>query len=182
MSIKYAILGLLSWRSLTGYDLKKMFADSVALYWSGNNNQIYRTLVDLHEEGLVTQEIQQQDNYPARKIYSITEKGISRLKKWVLSKPELPDLKNAFLVQLEWADLLDLEELDTLAGEYEDEVLMQFMMLQAKEQPLNAAVARTPREAYLWGMIRESWITFYQNELNWIRKLRKELGEMESNG
>ena len=144
MSIKYAILGLLSWRPLTGYDLKKLFTDSVALYWSGNNNQIYRTLVDLHEEGLVTQEIQHQENYPSRKIYSITDKGVSRLKKWVRSKPELPDLKNAFLIQLEWGDLLEPHELDALAGEYEDEVLMQLKMLQAKQQPLNAAVARTP--------------------------------------
>ena len=40
MAIRYAILGLLSWRPFTGYDLKKMIGDSVFLYWSGNNNQI----------------------------------------------------------------------------------------------------------------------------------------------
>ena len=42
MTIKYAILGLLSWKPFSGYDLKKIFVDSASLYWSGNNNQIYR--------------------------------------------------------------------------------------------------------------------------------------------
>ncbi|RPI32756.1 MAG: DUF4180 domain-containing protein, partial [Chloroflexota bacterium] len=42
MDIKFAILGYLSWRPFSGYDLKKLFADSAAFYWSGNNNQIYR--------------------------------------------------------------------------------------------------------------------------------------------
>ena len=179
MSIKYAILGLLSWRPLTGYDLKKIFADSVALYWSGNNNQIYRALVELHEEGLVTQEIQHQENYPSRKIYSVTEKGISRLKKWVQTEPDLPELKNAFLVQLAWADLLSPQELDALAGEYEEEVLMQLMMLRAKEQPLSEEVARTPREAFLWRMICENWIHFYEGELEWVRNLRTGLNKIE---
>ena len=69
MSIKHAILGFLSWSPLTGYDLKKRFMGSTTLYWSGNNNQIYRSLVDLHQNGFVTKEVQQQEKLPARKIY-----------------------------------------------------------------------------------------------------------------
>ena len=83
MSIKYAILGLLSWKSLSGYDLKKMIADSAALYWSGNNNQIYKTLVQLLDEELVTSEVHYQENLPPRKVYTINEKGQDELKKWV---------------------------------------------------------------------------------------------------
>ena len=44
MTLEYAILGLLSWKPFSGYDLKKIFSDSPIYYWSGNNNQIYRTL------------------------------------------------------------------------------------------------------------------------------------------
>ena len=40
MTIKYAMLGFLSWRPLAGYDIKKLMVDSPVLYWSGNNNQI----------------------------------------------------------------------------------------------------------------------------------------------
>ena len=45
MSIEYAILGLLSWKPFSGYDLKKIIAESEVYYWSGNNNQIYNSLV-----------------------------------------------------------------------------------------------------------------------------------------
>jgi PadR family transcriptional regulator, regulatory protein AphA len=188
MSIDYAILGLLNWRPLTGYDLKKMFAGSAALYWSGNNNQIYTTLVKLHENELVTREVELQTDSPSRKIYSITPKGQTELKKWLLSEPEPPQLKNSFLIQLAWADQLSPDELDTLLDKYEIEMQMQLSMLQVQEQQrnispsgtprdayINITLARTPREAVLWGMIQENWISFYENELNWIRKLRKQL-------
>ena len=188
MAIDYAILGLLSWRPMTGYDIKKMFAGSAAFYWSGNNNQIYTTLVKLHENGMVTREVEIQEDSPARKIYSITPKGQSELKNWLFSEPEPPELKNTFLIQLAWADQLRPEELDMLLEKYESEIQMQVSMLQTQKQQkniapsgkvrdayINASLARTPREAVLWGMIQENWISFYENELKWVRKLRKQL-------
>jgi len=188
MSIEYAILGLLSWRPLAGYDIKKMFAGSAAFYWSGNNNQIYTALVKLHENGLVTREIEIQEDSPSRKIYSITAKGQTELKNWLRSEPEPPELKNTFLVQLAWADQLGSEELDMLLEKYEAEVQMQVSMLQTQKQQknispsgkvrdayINASLARTPREALLWTMIQENSISFYENELKWVRKLRKQL-------
>jgi DNA-binding PadR family transcriptional regulator len=188
MSIDFAILGLLSWRSLTGYDIKKMFAGSAALYWSGNNNQIYTSLVRLHEREFVTREIVFQEDSPPRKIYSITDAGREALRTWLLTEPEPPQLKNSFLVQLAWADQLSAEELDELLGRYEEEMQVQLEMLQVQktqrnETPsgkprdayINATLARTKREVLLWSMIQENWISFYQNELNWVRTLRAEM-------
>ena len=166
-----------------------MFAGSAALYWSGNNNQIYTTLVKLHGEELISREIELQEDRPPRKIYSITAKGQEELKNWLHSEPEPPQLKNSFLIQLAWADQLSPAELDTLLEKYESEIQMQLSMLRTQEQQrnispsgtprrdayINVTLARTPREAVLWGMIQENWISFYQNELNWVRKLRKQL-------
>ena len=91
MSIKFAILGLLSWKPSTGYDLKKVFEESSAMYWSGNNNQIYKSLVQLLDEGLVTNEIRHQDSSPSKKVYTITDEGLAELREWTLSLPEAPD-------------------------------------------------------------------------------------------
>ena len=190
MSIEHAILGLLNLRPLTGYDIKKMFAGSAVIYWSGNNNQIYTTLVKLHENELVTVEVELHADRPSRKIYSITAKGQAELKKWLLSEPEPPQLKNSFLIQLAWADQLSPDELDTLLGKYESEMKMQVSMLRTQERQrnispsgtprdayINITLARTPREARLWSMIQENWISFYENERNWVRKLRNQLGD-----
>ncbi len=196
MSIEYAILGLLSWRPLTGYDLKKVFEDSTALYWSGNNNEIYHALVRLHKEGWVTREIQPQENLPARKIYTISARGRSELNQWVRSNPEPPQLRHTFLIQLAWADDLIPRELDALLENYEEEILTQWLMCraQARAEPeggppakaprpafLDAAQARTPREALLWGRIRQRWLAFYAEELTWVRALRNELAEGNEN-
>ena len=188
MTIGHAILGLLSWQPLSGYDIKKMFAGSSALYWSGNNNQIYTALAKLHKKELVAREIEMQEDKPARKIYSITDKGLEELKKWLHSMPETPDLKNSFLIQLAWADQLDAEELDAILVQYRDEIQNHLLILQVKAEEkdispdgnfrdayINPALARTPREAMLWSMIQENWISFYQNELDWVRKLRQQL-------
>ncbi len=178
MNIKYAILGFLSWHPFTGYDLKKVFTDSEFIYWSGNNNQIYRTLMQLNREELVTNEVHHQDNYPSRKVYTITEKGLAELREWILSSPELPQLRNTFLIQLSWADQLEHSELDSLLGKYEYEIHMQLLMRQERDRRGSANPARTPREAYLWDMIFQNWITSYENELSWVHKVRKELAEM----
>lgn len=175
MTIQYAILGFLSWRPLSGYDLKKLIADSQAFYWSGNNNQIYKTLVQLHAEGLVESEVQQQENYPARKEYRLTERGAAALRQWVLSAPELPQFRSTFLVQLAWADLLDAAELEDLLARYEHMVEMQVLILQERERRGNLNPARTPREAHLWRAIGSYFVTAYADELAWVRKLRKEL-------
>ena len=180
MTIEYAILGLLSWRPMTGYDLKKMFTGSTALYWSGNNNQIYSSLVRLHREGSVSLEIQQPAAGPARKVYSITPQGKARLKQWVLAAPEPPQLRHPFLVQLAWADQLDDHELETLLTRYEEEINTQLLLLRSqskKSRPeyFDAALARTPREACIWEMIQENWQGFYDHEMDWVHRLRKEL-------
>jgi len=173
MDIKYAILGFLSWQPCTGYDLKKLVTSSPAFYWSGNNNQIYTTLVKLHKEGLVTDRMQPQERYPARRIYTVTEAGLAELRGWVLSEPELPQYRAMFLVQLAWADALSAGELDGLLAKYEEEIKLQLRMLRERERRgINLNPARNPREKYIWTMIDENHIGRYAYELEWVRRLR----------
>ncbi|MEQ7054430.1 DUF4180 domain-containing protein [Paenibacillaceae sp. P-4] len=175
MSIKYAILGLLSWKPASGYELKKIFEDSSAMYWSGNNNQIYKSLVQLLDDGLVTNEIKHQESSPSKKIYSITDVGMLRLKEWVLEEPELPELKNTFLIQLAWADQLDDEELDDLLDRYEDRINMQLVYQQEKMNRGLQEPNRNEREAFLWNKISENLLSNYLNELKWVQGIRMEL-------
>jgi DNA-binding PadR family transcriptional regulator len=177
--IQYAILGLLSWQPLSGYDLKKIISQSEVFYWSGNNNQIYTALIRLHGEGLVDRQILQQESLPAKKIYSITQQGRDELRRWLLSTAELPEVHNTFLIQLAWADMLTAEELDALLGRYEAEIDLKLRM-QVREQREKstrpeAAPRRTGREIYLWEQIAENQLSTYRNELNWVRRMREEL-------
>lgn len=176
MSIKLAILGILSWKPATGYDVKKIIEESLFMHWSGNNNQIYRSLVQLLDEELVTSEILHQESSPSKKMYTITQKGERELKNWVQSSPQLPESKSSFLNQLAWADQLSPSELNDLLMKYEEEVSLHVVLLQEKMRRGLFSPTRTQREIFIWNRINEHVIASYKNEWFWVHQLRKELG------
>ncbi|MBL8133465.1 MAG: PadR family transcriptional regulator [Anaerolineae bacterium] len=178
MSIRYAILGMLSWKPMTGYDLKQYFRDSLTMYWSGSSNQIYTTLVELHKEGLVTRETEDQETGPSRKVYTITTGGEEALRAWLLTAPELPEVKHPFLIQIAWADALTLGELDRLLARYEEELVIKLRMLREQIQRLTSAMQspnRTLRERLLWDRINANWMMLYEGQLAWVQALRADL-------
>lgn len=180
MSINYAILGILSYQPFTGYELKKIIQDSPFMYWSGNNNQIYKALLELRNEGLVTSEVHHQESSPSKKIYTVTEEGLAALRHWILTASEPPELKKTFLIQLAWADLLSAAELDSLISGYENQVQTQLLMQREYLRRKNLAPDRTPRELLLWDLIHGNLIASCENELNWIQQVRRALcGNME---
>jgi len=173
MLIHHAILGLLSYRSFTGYELKKRMQDSSFMYWSGNNNQIYKGLMNLQNEGLVTCERYDQTDAPPKKVYTITEEGWSALKRWSQGAPELPEIKMPFLVQLAWSGQLSGGELEQLLKQYEEEVKGRLLLEQGKGQKSVLAPDRTPRETAIWNLIQGRVTRVYQDELDWIRQVRE---------
>ena len=172
MGIRHALLGFLSWKPFSGYELKKIIAASDSMHWSGNSNQIYPTLVQLHRDGLVTAKLHEAAHGPARKMYSITERGRQELTDWLRSEPEQLETRNAFLVQLAWADMLRPDDLDGLLATYEDQTRMQILMCEEKERRGIVNPARTPREAYLWKMIFRNRVEHFRTELSWVRRIR----------
>jgi PadR family transcriptional regulator AphA len=81
---RFAVLGILSYGPMSGYDIKKFYAQSVAGFWSESYGQIYPILKRLAEEGLATKSVRKQDGKPDRHIYTITEKGREELQQWLV--------------------------------------------------------------------------------------------------
>lgn len=175
MDLRGAILGLLSWKPASGYDLKRLISDSEIFYWSGNNNQIYKSLLELQVEGLATNEIQVQEKLPAKKIYSITAAGMAELRRCLLAEPELPEVRKGFLIQLAWAEMLSDDEVLDLLGRYEEEVATRLRMYRAQAAGRDAGPQRSPRERYLWRRIAENLAAACQAELDWAQQTRQEL-------
>ncbi|HTX73294.1 MAG TPA: PadR family transcriptional regulator [Rectinemataceae bacterium] len=180
MSIRTAILGFLSWKPFTGYELKKFFADALSFHWSGNNNQIYGSLVELHKDGAVTIEVQQQDKLPARKVYTITDRGLEELRAWLLSEPELPAVRSDFTTRLSWAAQLSPAELEQMLDAYERQLLAQVLMYREKLARGTISPSRTPLEKRLWESIEVHAIAFYEQELQWVKGLREDLQHDEA--
>jgi PadR family transcriptional regulator AphA len=81
---RFAVLGILSYGPMSGYDIKKFYAQSVAGFWSESYGQIYPILKRLAEEGLATKSVRKQEGKPDRHIYTITEKGREELQQWLV--------------------------------------------------------------------------------------------------
>jgi PadR family transcriptional regulator, regulatory protein AphA len=178
MSISFAILGFLSWKPFSGYELKKIFADALSFHWSGNNNQIYGSLIELHRSGAVSIEVRQQEKHPAKKLYTITEQGRARLKTWLLSEPELPLLRSLAHIQLAWAESLSGAELDGLLAAYERQLSDQAIMCRETIRRGSPVPGRSEREKLIWASIDENRAAFYERELAWARGLRARLQEL----
>ena len=81
---KYAIMGILSMGSMTGYDIKKRFEKSLSYFWSESYGQIYPILKNLAKQRLATRSIKKQTGKPDRHIYALTDKGRKALQEWMI--------------------------------------------------------------------------------------------------
>ena len=75
MSLERGILGFLSMRPMSGYDIKKLFDLSAAYFWPADQTQIYRTLKKLSKDGLVEFQGHKKGQTVDRKVYAVTESG-----------------------------------------------------------------------------------------------------------
>ena len=78
-TLRYAILGLLNRRDMSGYDLTKEFETTLAEFWGAKHSQIYPELKALADEGLIAYQIEISGTVLEKKVYSITERGRTAL-------------------------------------------------------------------------------------------------------
>ena len=81
---RFAVLGILSYGPMSGYDIKKFYEKNVAGFWSESYGQIYPILKRLATEGLATRSVHKQEGKPDRHIYALTEKGRQELQQWLV--------------------------------------------------------------------------------------------------
>lgn len=86
----YVILGILSLRPSSGYDIKKTIENSIGYFYKVSNGQIYPVLKKLLDESAVIYTIEKNNGKPERKSYSITQRGHEVLLEWL----ESPGYKN----------------------------------------------------------------------------------------
>lgn len=99
MSLKNAILGLLSQGPKTGFDLIRDFDVANSVIWPAPQNEVYRVLAALAKEGLI--EAGAAGARGAR-TYAVTEAGLEVLNAWLAQPSDYtlryePMLKAVFL-------------------------------------------------------------------------------------
>jgi PadR family transcriptional regulator, regulatory protein AphA len=114
MSLRYAILGFLTIRPFSGYDIKRYFDNSVRHFWNADQAAIYRTLADLEKDQLVGHERVEQQTRPDRKLYHITPAGIAELDAWLVSPAAAVVRREPLLLKLFFTNRLGAEGLSAV--------------------------------------------------------------------
>lgn len=178
MSLNHVILGLLTREPLTGYEIKKIIQSSPYMYWSGNNNQIYKSFADLLDEAYVTKEIQHQNGAPSKNIYSITEDGLSEFRNWMLSLTEEPTFRNQFLIKLSLADAMKNHELESILSDYENVVRMHLILAEKNRSDMKLPQKTSDRNSIHLDFIHDNLCSFYETELSWISRVKTYLDSL----
>jgi PadR family transcriptional regulator, regulatory protein AphA len=106
----YAVLGMLSLRSWTGYELTQQMRRSLDYCWPKTESVLYdepRRLVSL---GLARAKSEKSGGR-VRQRYEITAAGRRALRKWLRSEPQDPRLELEVMLRLLFADQGDAEDL-----------------------------------------------------------------------
>jgi len=124
MSLKHGLLGLLNYEdAMTGYELDKLFKNSLNYFWQAKTSQIYRELSAMEEMGWLTSERVIQEDKPNKRVYSITDAGRAELIKW-LSSPDIGmsgGVKSTFLMRIFFGADIEKEKTLELLRQYREE-------------------------------------------------------------
>ena len=99
----YAVLGLLSVRPWTTYELAKQVQRSLNWFWPRAERKLYDEPKRLLEQGLVSATQEMTGKRP-RTVYAITRKGRSALRSWLSERPEPPTVEFEGMVKVFFAD------------------------------------------------------------------------------
>jgi PadR family transcriptional regulator, regulatory protein AphA len=173
--LKYVLLGGLSYQPLTGYQLKQFVDTSTKHFWYAQTSQVYRTLDTLEKEGLLTSQIQEQEDRPDRRLYHITPAGRDDLKMW-LAQPmtEIEPTKDSLLVRLFFSAQLDKDTVLTQLR-LQRSLRQQQLNLLRNEIPalIQAGVERRPelkRDALLWDATRRLGELGEETYIRWLNE------------
>ncbi len=109
-TLKYAILGLLNKKEMTGYELSKEFESTLFEFWTASHSQIYPELKSLTKDGLIEYHVEITGTVLEKKVYTITEDGKKEFKKWEETLyPVKPLPKDEFRLQLFFSHLASPE-------------------------------------------------------------------------
>lgn len=177
MYLDHAILGFLSYRSFSGYELKRIFDSSVKHFWSADQSQIYRTLARLTEKGFTQIEVVTQTDRPDRKMYHITSDGREELKRWLAGPFPMEASHSGPLVQVFFMGKLSNQEALT---KFEEAAAMFRQVLQMYEAvPANTEefvkIVGSAREAYYWYSTLQMGILTTRASLTWVENVIDDL-------
>jgi DNA-binding PadR family transcriptional regulator len=185
---RYALLGMLSYTPMSGYDMKKMSDHSIGHFWNENFGNIYPVLKKLEEGGLVSMVREDPSDGPSKKVYTITGRGRGELERWLRKPPEPMVLREELLLQVFYGHWVEKKViLDKVRAELgRVEQIIEVLKAIRKHMKNGDNIREAPPEARFimeegtpyWQATVEYGLHYYKGIRKWCRQtIRKLAGD-----
>jgi DNA-binding PadR family transcriptional regulator len=169
--LQCALLGLLSRRALSGYEILKRFRRSVVFFWHARRSQIYAELRRMETLGLVTSELAVQQARPNKRHYALTPGGRAALRAWLEAPAPAGPVKDPMLLRTFFADLLDTGVAARALREHgaaHSRVLAEFEAIRAALERRHGPLETTEDRALFFGhLVLQQGIRHERMYANW---------------
>ena len=136
----FAILGLLSWKPMSGYDIKKLVEMSLSHFWSESYGNLFPTLNALVDEGLATKRVDPGSGGRRRQEYKVTPKGRRAYKKWMCEPADPVQMRNELQLKFFLTSRGSIDDSIRLLEEYRAQQKERYVEFKSSEVMLAQAV------------------------------------------
>ncbi|MEU0481229.1 PadR family transcriptional regulator [Streptosporangium sp. NPDC006013] len=190
MSLQHALLGVLEARPMNGYELTRFFDAAPRWVWSAPQSQIYPTLRQMEQAGLIEGQKEIRGTRLKRTVYSITERGLEELRTWLGTGHALAPVRDSFFLQALFFDMIDADRAAPVLKAYiaeQEQLITEWRAhreaLLAKDTDLlkerlkNRPPAEHDRIAGLKAHVFTGQIAVAQARVDWARESLRLLAE-----
>lgn len=145
---KYAILGMLNMGPKCGYDIKKELERSAMFFWNESYGQIYPMLKKMVTNELTTIEVIARDDQPDMKIYTITNKGVTELERWLKLPADPHPVRNEAMLKFYFGSNTSPAMTQTHIARMRDRMDTQLIELREQHTRIESEMANDPSELF----------------------------------
>ena len=178
MSVRYAILGLLHYRNMHGYEIKTHIERHFGHMWTINDGQLYPNLKSMEGEGLVSlaDVAPSERGGPHKKLYAVTLKGREVFRQWLEnSDVSRMVLRDPFIMRFIFFGFGSKEQaaaiIDKQINLYENQYASRINHLE-----------RWRRRGQYVRLVAELGVEFNRMYVNWLKRARREILENQEEG
>ena len=170
----YAVLGMLTFGEMSGYDLGKLIERSISRFgFQPAKSQVYATLRRLVALGWATERAVTQRDRPDKRVYRITPEGELALRGWLESPAVEPEIvRSPFLLKVFFGALIPTETLLAQMKEAHRRAIEELESLEEVEREIGVSGRkdlRFPRLVVRYGLAHNrasvAWTTDMLEEL-----------------
>jgi PadR family transcriptional regulator, regulatory protein AphA len=175
----YAVLGFLTRRPMSGYDIKKRIDASIRNFWNENYGQIYPVLKQLTELGWATRSDDASSGARPRHVYTITETGREALREWLDRPVDPPVYRYEYLLKLFFGSEVDpatsLRQIEEHRRRSAED-LEHYRRIESEIRALGGSHSAAP----YWLMTVRSGIYQREADLRWCDETIEALRELDA--